>query len=226
MEGLQTVVDSQVSLSVVLAVDASGSMAGEPLTAAQTAAAEFVNGLSPQDSVAVLAFSDSVTVAQEPTADKASAISALQGLTAVGNTALFEATSRATAKALESSTPRRVIILLSDGVDYGGKSSVTRDDSITQARVAGVPLYTIGLGADIDRAYLSELAQATRRALPGSSHAGGTVAALRRYRRRLARSVRRHSEVARGPTGQLPSARAIRHRWRRHGRRFGNARDF
>jgi VWFA-related protein len=161
VEGLQSVVDSQVSLSVVLAVDASGSMAGAPLTAAQSAAAEFVNGLPPQDLVAVLAFSDTVTSVQEPTADKAAAIGALQNLTAVGDTALFEATSLAVAKALESSSPRRVIILLSDGVDYGGKSSVTRDDSIAQARAAGVPIYTIALGADVDKAYLSELAQAT-----------------------------------------------------------------
>jgi VWFA-related protein len=162
VDGLQTVVDSQASLSVVLAVDASGSMAGEPLAAAQAAAADFINDLSPQDSVAVLSFSDAVTVAQEPTTDKTAAIAALQGLEAVGNTALFEATSRAVAKALESSSPRRVIILLSDGVDYGDKSTVTRDDSVAVARAAGVPLYTIALGADVDRAYLDELAQATR----------------------------------------------------------------
>ena len=161
VEGLQSVVDSQVSLSVVLAVDASGSMAGAPLTAAQSAAAEFVNGLSPQDSVAVLAFSGTVTAVQEPTPDKAAAIGALQNLTAAGDTALFEATSRAAAKALESSSPRRVVILLSDGVDYGGKSSVTRDDSIAQARITGVPIYTIALGAEVDKAYLNELAQAT-----------------------------------------------------------------
>ena len=161
VEGLQSVVDSQVSLSVVLAVDASGSMAGAPLTAAQSAAAEFVNGLSPQDSVAVLAFSGTVTAVQEPTPDKAAAIGALQNLTAAGDTALFEATSRAAAKALESSSPRRVVILLSDGVDYGGKSSVTRDDSIAQARATGVPIYTIALGAEVDKAYLNELAQAT-----------------------------------------------------------------
>jgi len=161
VNALQTVVDSQVSLSVVLVVDASGSMAGQPLTAAQAAAAGFVNGLSPQDSVAILAFSDAVTVAQEPTTDKATAIDALQKLTAAGDTALFEATSRAVAKTAALPSTRRVIILLSDGVDYGGKSTVTRDDSIAQARFAGVPIYAIALGSEVDKAYLNELAQAT-----------------------------------------------------------------
>jgi VWFA-related protein len=161
INNVQTVVDSQASLSVVLAVDASGSMAGQPLAASQAAAAEFVNGLSPQDSVAVLAFNDAVTVPEEATSDKAMAIDVLQRLTAAGNTALFEATSRAVVKAAESPSSRRVIILLSDGVDYGGKSTVSRDDSIAQARFAGIPIYTIALGADVDKAYLSDLAQAT-----------------------------------------------------------------
>lgn len=161
VEGLQTAVDSQVSLAVVLAVDVSGSMSGEPLAAAQTAATEFVRGLSPQDTAAVLTFGDSVNVVQDSSPDQAAVIGALEGLQAVGDTALFDATSRATAKALESPSPRKVIILLSDGVDYGGKSIVTRDESIAQARAAGVPIYTIGLGEDVDKAYLNELAQAT-----------------------------------------------------------------
>jgi Mg-chelatase subunit ChlD len=173
VEGLQSVVDSRASLSVILVVDSSGSMAGEPLAAAQTAATEFINELSPQDSVTVFAFSDEVTVAQEPATDKTSAIGALQGLAAAGNTALFEATSRAVIKTAELPSARRAIVLLSDGVDYGGRSSVTRDDSIAQARFVGVPVYTIGLGSEIDRNYLTELAQATgARFLEAPSPAG------------------------------------------------------
>ncbi len=161
VQGLQMVVDSQLGLAVVLVVDVSGSMTGQPLAAAQSAAAEFVNELSPQDNVAVLSFSDEVTTVQQSTSDKAKATDSLQGLAAAGNTALFEATSRAVAQAVESNSPRPVIILLSDGVDYGGKSTVSRDDSIAQASAAGVPLYTIALGSDVDKAYLTELAQAT-----------------------------------------------------------------
>jgi hypothetical protein len=39
--------------------------------------------------------------------------------------------------------------------------TVSRDDSIAQARASGVPVYTIALGAEVDKGYLSELAQAT-----------------------------------------------------------------
>ena len=159
---LQTALDANVSLAVVLVVDVSGSMKGEPLAQARTAANEFVSGLSPQDTVAVLTFSDSVSLVQDFTSDKGALTLALDRLQAEGNTALYQAASEAAFKAAASPLPRKVIILLSDGVDYGGKSAVSRDDSIAQARYIGVPVYTIGLGSDIDRDYLSALSQSTR----------------------------------------------------------------
>jgi VWFA-related protein len=159
---LQTAVDANVSLAVVLVVDVSGSMDGAPLAQARTAANEFVSGLSPQDTVAVLTFSDSVSLVQDFTSDKGALTLALDRLQAVGNIALYQAASEAAFKAAASPLPRKVIILLSDGVDYGGKSAVSRDDSIAQARYIGVPVYTIGLGSDIDRDYLSALSQSTR----------------------------------------------------------------
>jgi VWFA-related protein len=161
ISGLQSVVDTRSNLAVVLVVDVSGSMAGDPLAAAQSAAALFIQDLGPNDTVAILSFNDSVTVAQDVTTDKAAAADALQRLVASGNTALFEATSRGVDKASESTSDRRTIILLSDGVDYGGMSTVSRDDSIARARAAGIPVYTIALGSDVDKAYLTELAQAT-----------------------------------------------------------------
>jgi VWFA-related protein len=161
VEQLQSVVDSQVALSVVLAVDVSGSMAGQPLASAQQAASDFVHGLSAQDSVSILTFGDSVTTALEPTTDKDAVAAALAQLSAGGNTALYAAASQAIAKVSDSPSTRRVVILLSDGVDYGGKSGVSRDDSLAQAKAMGVPVYTIGLGSEIDRNYLSELATAT-----------------------------------------------------------------
>lgn len=159
---LQTAVDANVSLAVVLVVDVSGSMKGEPLEQARRAATDFVDGLSPQDTVAVLTFSDSVSLVQDFTSDKDAVKLGLDRLQAEGNTALYQAAREAAIKAAASPLPRKVIILLSDGVDYGGKSAVSRDDSIAQARYVGVPLYTIGLGSEIDRDYLSALSQSTR----------------------------------------------------------------
>jgi VWFA-related protein len=159
---LQAAVDANVSLAVVFVVDVSGSMQGAPLEQARMAAEDFVGGLSAQDEVAVLTFSDSVSLAQDFTSDKGAVDLALDRLQAEGNTALYQAASDAAFKAAASPLPRKVIILLSDGVDYGDKSAVARDDSIAQARYIGVPVYTIGLGSDIDRDYLLALSQSTR----------------------------------------------------------------
>lgn len=159
---LAMAVDSGVALAVTLVIDVSGSMEGDPLAQARLAAAEFVQGLSPQDSVAVITFSDGVSLVQNFTNDKDAAIHAIDGLTALGNTALYQAAADAAATAAAAPSPRRVIILLSDGVDYGRMSSVTRDDSIAAVSAAGVPTYTIGLGTEIDREYLAAVAQASR----------------------------------------------------------------
>ncbi len=159
---LQAAVDANVSLAVVFVVDVSGSMQGAPLEQARMAAKDFVGGLSAQDEVAVLTFSDSVALAQDFTSDKGAVNLALDRLQAEGNTALYQAASDAAFKAAASPLSRKVIILLSDGVDYGDKSAVSRDDSIAQARYIGVPVYTIGLGSDIDRDYLLALSQSTR----------------------------------------------------------------
>lgn len=162
VDNLRTAVDADVSLAVALVVDVSGSMEGEPLAQARLAAADFVLALSPQDSIAVFTFGDNVSLVQDFTNDKEGVIRALDGLTAVGNTALYQAAAEASAKAGTSPSPRRVIILLSDGVDYGGRSTVSRDDSIAAVKAAAVPTYTIGLGSEIDREYLTAIAQASR----------------------------------------------------------------
>src|SRR5262249_59660626 len=56
-------------------------------------------------------------------------------------------------------TPRKAVILLTDGADTISRAK--RADAINRARAAGVPVYTIGLGKDIDRAFLTDLATAS-----------------------------------------------------------------
>ena len=84
--------DIGVPLSVVLALDTSGSMAGPKLIAAQAAAASFIGALGPQDEVALVPFG--TTVVLSPTAfttDCARITAALNAQQAKGNTALYDA---------------------------------------------------------------------------------------------------------------------------------------
>jgi VWFA-related protein len=146
---------------VALVVDVSGSMGGAPIAQAKAAAREFIAALAPADRVAVIAFSDDVRVLLDYTSDRAAALAAVNALEAVGDTALYQAAADAAHRAAQSSATRRAVLLLSDGLDYGGRSRIGRQESLTEAMKSGVPFYVIGLGNQIDRSYLEYLAVAT-----------------------------------------------------------------
>jgi VWFA-related protein len=154
-------VNSDIGVAVVLAVDVSGSMEGDPLAQARGAARTFVEGLAPIDSVALVTFGDSVTPVLNFATDRGAVFAGLDSLQAVGNTALYQAASVSAFVAASAQTQRRAVILLSDGVDFGNRSAVSREDSLAQAAAIGAPFFAIGLGNDIDRAYLESLAQGT-----------------------------------------------------------------
>ena len=158
---VRAAVNSDIGVAVTITVDVSGSMQGAPIEQARAAAKAFVESLAPIDSAAILTFSDAVTTLQDFTSDRTPLLAAIDGLKAVGNTALYQAASVAAGQAASSTSQRKAIILLSDGVDYGGKSAVSRGDSIAQANQLGVPVFAVGLGSGIDREYLTELAEAT-----------------------------------------------------------------
>jgi VWFA-related protein len=154
-------VNSDIGVAVVLAVDVSGSMKGDPLVQAQGAAHAFVDGLAPIDSVALVTFGDDVTPVLNFTTDRGAVFAGLDSLEAVGNTALYQAASVSAFVAASAQTQRKAVILLSDGVDFGNRSAVSREESLAQAAAIGAPFFAIGLGTDVDRGYLETLAQGT-----------------------------------------------------------------
>jgi Mg-chelatase subunit ChlD len=162
VSSVQSISEGQIGISALFALDTSGSMAGTPIVAARDAATALVTTMRPADEVAIVAFADQVTVASPYTQDFKAAQSVIAGLPAVGNTALYQAVADASKWASERSSQRRAVILLSDGADYGGVSTTSRQQSIDAAWSAGVPFYVVGLGSQIDRPYLQELASATR----------------------------------------------------------------
>lgn len=149
-------------LDLLLVVDISGSMAGAPIQQAKEAARAFVNGLAPEDRVAVMAFSDDVRLVQDYTTDRTQTTAAIDGLQAAGNTALYKATQAAAYSLATSGAGRRVAILLSDGAQDGVPVTATRDEALVSAGNAGAPFFTIGEGRGIDRDYLNALATQTK----------------------------------------------------------------
>ncbi|MEX0786910.1 MAG: VWA domain-containing protein [Dehalococcoidia bacterium] len=151
-------VDSSLPIAVVLALDVSGSMEGGAIDQAKAAAGDFLAGLSPNDSVAILTFGSTVDLVLPFTRDRAAASAAVEGLSPEGSTALYQATDESVRLAATQGG-RRAVVLLSDGLDNG--SPLPREDALAAAGSLGVPVFAIGLGQDIDRDYLRELSDSS-----------------------------------------------------------------
>lgn len=158
VSGVSRGVDSTLPIAVVLALDISGSMEGGALDRAKAAAESFLDGLAPQDTVAVVTFGNTVETVLPFTSDRDAASTAIGQLVAEGATALYEATAESIEQAAAVENSRRAVVLLSDGLDNG--SLLPRDDALAVAGALRVPVFAIGLGEDIDRTYLQALADA------------------------------------------------------------------
>ena len=91
-----------IPLDVTLLMDTSGSTEGEGLAQAKNAAIAFIQGLAPEDRVAVMRFANSVTLQQDFTTDKQAAINAINALSSRGQTELYKATDAAVRQAATS----------------------------------------------------------------------------------------------------------------------------
>lgn len=147
----------QETTAVVLAIDTSGSMTGEPLAVAQQAALGFLDGLTELNPVSVVGFGDTVTVASELSTDRAEARAAVGSLTSGGETTLFDALVTSAELLGTASADRVALVLLSDGADT--QSSATVAQAVAALDAVDVTLYSVGL--ETGDSQLTELAGLT-----------------------------------------------------------------
>jgi hypothetical protein len=160
---IQRAADAGVPLAVVVTLDASGSMEeGDTLTKAKDAAAALVNRLSPIDQVGVVSFSDEVRIAQQMGADRGAAIAAIGRVQIENATNLYDAVVDSQRLVATSTITRRAVILLTDGTDSIEDHRFGRDESLALAERSGTPFYVVGVGTDLDRPYLEDLARRSR----------------------------------------------------------------
>ena len=151
---VENIRDDELPFATTLVIDTSSSMADMPLTRAKEAAVQYIEALGPDDPVAIVTFSSRVRQVIGFTTDRDLLLDALEDLEYGGQTALYDATYAGILLAADAPLPRRAVVILSDGGEYGNQSERSRDESVKAATVNGVPVYTVGLGWNIDERFL------------------------------------------------------------------------
>ncbi len=145
--------------TVMLALDVSLSMQAQDvvpdrITAAKTAAKQFVDILPPRINVGLVKFGGEASVVVPPTIDRSSLKLAIDGLQLENSTAIGEAVytcldavnvfGKATTAQDDKPAPAR-IVLMSDGASNRGRTPAA---AAASARQANVPVSTIAFGTD------------------------------------------------------------------------------
>ena len=142
--------------AVILIIDKSSSMEGRKIELARLAAIGVVENLREIDSVGVLIFDNSFqwAVPIRRADDRAAIKKLISGITPDGGTQIAPALTEAYQRILPVNAVYKHIVLLTDGISEEG-------DSMTLTREAlanHVTISTVGLGQDVNRAFLEKVA--------------------------------------------------------------------
>lgn len=107
-----------VPVSLVIAVDASGSMVGQRFDLASQAVLQFFDRMGPDDEISIIGFDDRPFVIAPWTRSPNGARDALRQVTPQGTTALYAAVVSAIDALRMSKHRRQAVIVISDGNDF------------------------------------------------------------------------------------------------------------
>jgi hypothetical protein len=145
-------------LALLVLIDTSGSMFGDKLSLAKVTGLELLRGLKPTDRVGMLLFSDRRQWAYDfaPNAS-VSAAPVIDPIPAEGGTDLAAALAEGLGRLATVPLKERHAVVVSDGVTRPADFRALA----ARARREGVTVSTMGVGSDLNRALLEELARAT-----------------------------------------------------------------
>ena len=139
--------NERVPVSLGLALDTSGSMAGEKIRAAQGALSRFlVDLLGPEDEVFVYRFSDEAVLVQGWTTDRRQLPRLLGNIHPSGETVLYDTVAESIPLAQGGHHRKKALVVISDGNDTGSTTSVTEVQR--RIRESEILVYAVGIDAN------------------------------------------------------------------------------
>jgi tight adherence protein B len=132
------------TFSVVLVLDASRSMAGEPIRAAVAAARAFTSHLNANERIGIVTFNSSAHVVLPLTGDRQAIAQALASPPPLATgTHIYDAVGSAVDMLAVSGSGNGSVVLMSDGADTG--SDLSLDKAVAEAAAKHVRVYAVGL---------------------------------------------------------------------------------
>lgn len=166
----RSISDVRMPLNFALALDRSGSMAGEKLRTMKEAVKHIITQLGEEDILSIVSFESrtEVLAPAKPGMDKKALLRAIEKIRDGGGTNMAPALNTAIKLVKLHMDETRVsrIVLLTDG-----EATDRMEDSYRaadEAGSAGIPIIGLGLGKDWNETFLFELADRSIQASPGS----------------------------------------------------------
>jgi VWFA-related protein len=137
----------RVPVSLGIALDTSGSMAGYKIAEARTALDRFLYDLlDPNDEIFLYRFSDYPALLQGWTTDRAALSGALDHVVANGGTAMYDTVADAVPLAGQGSRQKKALVLISDGNDTSSNTPLMELQQLI--RESEVLVYAIGIDSN------------------------------------------------------------------------------
>ncbi len=133
----------RVPVSLGIALDTSGSMVGEKISAAQTALGRFVELLGPRDEMFLYRFDNAPRLVQGWTEDRGALVRRLGSVRPGGGTALYDAVAEAAPLAASGAKRKKALVVISDGNDTNSQTSLSEVRQLI--RESEVLVYAIGI---------------------------------------------------------------------------------
>lgn len=159
----------RVPANIVLLLDASGSVFHQ-MRFIREAAKGFIEGLLKEDRISVMQFADRVELLQDWTsaANAAELAKSLEWRYHPGeSTAFYDGLYLAAEEQLKKTEGRRIIILLTDGIDTSERKRASLDEAVNAVRRAEASVYVVSLTASLREAIEKRTGGTFKRLLSG-----------------------------------------------------------